>query len=100
MVPGIVGVALAAHALTALVAGCSINVNTCAGVTCGDGEVCQNGSCVDPCANVTCEPDADECTVDVCDNGVCSHDPATCSSSSDCPAGCNFACINSVCRGF
>ena len=82
-----------------LTGGC---VSTCANISCGDGQVCQQGTCIDdPCAKVkcaegqVCDPMTMMCGQDpcfgvtcvpgfACIGGTCQQDPCT---LTQCPAG-------------
>jgi hypothetical protein len=61
--------------------------DTCGGVTCPDGDLCQFGACVDPCAGVTCG-DGATCASGSCTGGSC--------YAAGCPAG--QVCRDGVCQ--
>ena len=46
--------------------------NVCQGVTCPDGQYCENGNCIASCADVTC-PDGQRCRLGVCETDPCGH---------------------------
>jgi uncharacterized protein (TIGR03382 family) len=46
--------------------------NVCQGVTCPDGQYCENGNCIQSCADVTC-PDGQRCRLGVCETDPCGH---------------------------
>ena len=53
---------------------------------CAEGEVCQDGVCVEPITE--CETDADCAEGEVCDDGVCIEAPAVeCETDADCAEG-------------
>jgi hypothetical protein len=56
---------------------------TCVGVTCTDGEVCRQGSCVEPCDGVVC-PHGQRCLADKCVD-LCAS--VSCSSGEVCVEG-------------
>ena len=80
--------------------GSCISISDCC-PACTGGKECQNGTCVDPCASVTCPKDvnmkyctnystATKCCASVCTEG---HE---CNSSSDCPSY-NPVCSDGFC---
>ncbi len=55
----------------------------CAGVECGEGEVCRAGACVDPCHNIAC-PSGQACISGVCLAGCNQCNGAVCPASKSC----------------
>ena len=79
---------------------CNMTSHTCArrsvpadGTSCGGGNVCCGGECLECCNGLHCI-DSNPCTRDVCTLGVCSN-PAE-DDGTDCPGG-NMCCTG-VCR--
>lgn len=68
--------------------------------TCPEGDVCVNGSCVEPGGVGACGTKCECLAGQVCQNGVCTDPPATCSRPEDCGRGQGDRCDAYQCNGF